>query len=252
MVQVYFIGAGPGDPDLLTVKAQRVIRGADVVIYADSLVNPEICSQAAKDAAIYKSAEMTLEETTRVILEAVNKGQTVARIQSGDPSIYGAIAEQMALLDGHGIEYEVIPGVSSLFAAAALLKAELTAPEVSQTVIITRREGRTPVPASEGLRSLAAHGATMALFLSIPQARESVNDLIAGGYSPDTPAAVVYRAGWKDQAIIRGKLEELPDKITEAGITRQAVILVGRALGAKQGAPRSRLYDAEFKHGYRK
>jgi precorrin-4/cobalt-precorrin-4 C11-methyltransferase len=251
MVKVHFIGAGPGDPELITVKAKKVIENADVIIYADSLVNPEICSFARKNAAIHKSAGLTLEETTGIIVKAVNLGKKVVRIQSGDPSIYGAIAEQMALLDEKGIKYEIIPGVSSLFAAAALLQVELTAPEVSQTVIVTRREGRTPVPARENLPGLAAHNATIALFLSVSQAADIVADLMKGGYGPGTPAAVVYRAGWKDQKIIRTTLKYLAQRIKENKIEKQALILVGKSLAKKRPQIRSKLYDPDFKHGCR-
>lgn len=251
MARVYFIGAGPGDPELLTLKARRLIGRAGVIIYADSLVNPDILAFASKRATIYKSASRTLEKTTEIIVEAVRRRSNVVRLQSGDPSIYGAIAEQMALLDAREIDYEVVPGVSSLFAAAALLKSELTSPGVCQTIIITRKEGRTTVPPMENLRSLASHNATMALFLSAGQAAEVAANLIAGGYSPDTPAAVVYRAGWKDQSVTRTTLRELPMKVAESGITRQALILVGQALGARGPEKRSRLYDPDFKHGYR-
>jgi precorrin-4/cobalt-precorrin-4 C11-methyltransferase len=252
MAQVFFIGAGPGDPDLLTLKAKKLIEAADVIIYADSLVNPDICSFAGKDAVTHKSASLTLDETSKIIKEAVKQGKIVARVQSGDPSIYGAIAEQMTVLDDWGIEYEIIPGVSSLFAAAAALKVELTLPEISQTVIITRREGRTPVPDSENLRSLASHGATIALFLSIPQAESVVADLIQGGYDPATPAAVVYKASWEDQKVIRCRLEEMPKQIAQNGIKKQALILVGRALDDKRRPAHSKLYDPDFKHEYRK
>lgn len=252
MVQVYFIGAGPGDVELLTIKARRIIQEADVVIYADSLVNPDVCSFAPKDARIYKSAGLTLQETTVLIADAVKKGKTVARLQSGDPSIYGAIAEQMALLDAWGIEYEVVPGVSSLFAAAALLKIELTVPELTQTVIITRMEGRTPVPAAENLRSLASHGATIALFLSASLAKEAVAGLIAGGYESNTPAAIVYKAGWPDGKVIRTTIKGLEEQLSSNNIDKQALILVGKALDKGQVNPRSRLYDPDFKHEYRK
>ena len=252
MVYVYFIGAGPGDVELLTLKGRRIIGKADVVIYADSLVNPDVCSFARKNARIYKSAGLTLQETTAIITDAVKEGKTVARLQSGDPSIYGAIAEQMALLDERGIEYEVVPGVSSLFAAAALLKIELTIPEVSQTVIITRMEGRTPVPASENLRSLSSHGATIALFLSASLAKEAVAGLIEGGYKADTPAAIVYKAGWKDGRVIRTTIKDLEEELSSNKIDKQALILIGKALDKEQINSRSKLYDADFKHEYRK
>ena len=190
-VQVYFIGAGPGDPELLTIRAKNIIERADVIIYADSLINPDVCSYARKEAKIYRSASLSLEETTGIIVSAVRQGKVVARLQSGDPSIYGAIQEQMAALDEKGIAYEIIPGVSSLFAAAASLKTELTVPELSQTVIITRMEGKTPVPALESLKSLAQHQASMAIFLSASLIEKVVAELLAWCYHPDTPAAVV-------------------------------------------------------------
>lgn len=250
MVQVYFIGAGPGDPELLTIKGKRVIEQADVIIYADSLVNPEVCSYAKKKAEIYPSASLSLDEIIEIILNAVKQGKTVARLHSGDPSIYGAIQEQMAILDEKGIEYEVIPGVSSLFAAAASLKTELTIPELSQTVIITRIEGRTPMPSSERLKSLAVHQSTMAIFLSASLLERVVAELLEGGYPAETPAAIVYRASWKGEVVVRARLKDLAERVKALGIKRQALILVGSFLDAKRKRPRSRLYNREFKHGF--
>jgi precorrin-4/cobalt-precorrin-4 C11-methyltransferase len=249
--QVYFIGAGPGDPELLTIKARRIIEKADVIVYADSLINPDICACARKGAEVHPSASLTLEETHRIMSEAAKAGKTVARLQSGDPDIFGAINEQMALLDQEGIDYEVVPGVSSLFAAAALLKNELTVPELSQTVIITRLEGKTPVPVKENLRSLAEHQATLAVFLSVSMIEQVQSELQAGGYPAETPAAVVYRASWPDQKVLRTTLDKLAGSVKEAGITRQALILVGRFLQAKEKQAKSKLYDRNFKHGYR-
>lgn len=249
--QVYFIGAGPGDPELLTVKGRRIIERADVIIYADSLVDPDICSFAREGAEIHKSASLSLDEITDIILKAVKQGKVVARIQSGEPSIYGAIQEQMAVLDKNGIEYEVIPGVSSLFAAAASLKTELTIPELSQTVIITRLEGRTPVPTSESLKSLASHRCTMAIFLSTSLIEEVVAELIDGGYSEETAAAVVYRASWQDEIVVRTNLKNLVERAKALDIKKQALILVGNFLNSKGRELHSKLYDKEFKHGYR-
>ena len=246
-VQVYFIGAGPGDPELLTIRAKNIIERADVIIYADSLINPEVCSSASKGAEIYPSASLSLEEITEIIVNAVKQGKVVARLQSGDPSIYGAIQEQTAVLDEKGIEYEIIPGVSSLFAAAASLKTELTVPELSQTVIITRMEGRTPVPASENLKSLAAHQASMAIFLSASLIEKVVAELLAGGYHPDTPAAVVYRATWKDELVLRTTLRDLVERVKASGIRKQALILVGAFLNSKEKHLRSKLYNRGFK-----
>ena len=250
-VQVYFVGSGPGDVELLTLKAKKMIERADVIIYADSLINPDVCNFAKEEAKIYKSASLTLEEITDIIFKAVEQGKTVARLQSGDPAIYGAIKEQMALLDEKGIEYEVIPGVSSLFAAAAALKAELTVPELAQTVIITRKEGRTPVPALENLRSLAAHQTSLVLYLSTGLVGEVVAELIAGGYAPDTPAAVVYKASWKDQVIIQAPLDRMAEEVRKSGITKHALIMVGKFLERRGKSARSKLYDSSFKHGYR-
>lgn len=250
-VQVYFIGAGPGDPELVTVRGKNVIERADVIIYADSLVNPEVCAAAREGAEVYRSAALTLEEITGIIRDAVRQGKVVARLQSGDPAIYGAIQEQMAALDAQGIEYEVVPGVSSLFAAAASLKTELTVPELSQTVIITRMEGRTPVPEAEKLRSLAAHRASLAVFLSASLAEEVVGELLAGGYPPDTTAAAVYRASWEDEKVVRTTLDNLAARLREKGIRKQALILVGAFLEAKEKDLRSRLYDRDFRHEYR-
>jgi len=242
-VQVYFIGAGPGDPELLTVKASNIIKRADVIIYADSLINPEVCASARKGAEIYPSASLSLEEITGIIENSVQQGKTVARLQSGDPSLYGAIQEQMAVLDEKGIEYEIIPGVSSLLAAAATLNTELTIPELSQTVIITRLEGRTPVPASENLKSLAQHQSSMAIFLSISLISEVVAALLEGGYSADTPVAVVYRASWPDEVILRTPLKSLVERVKASGIRKQALILVGAFLNPKNKQRRSRLYN---------
>lgn len=247
--KVYFIGAGPGDPELLTIKASKVIAQADIIIWADSLINPAVLELNSR-AEIHKSAELNLEQTTEIIVQAISDGKTVARLQSGDPSIYGAIREQMQALDGHGIEYEVIPGVSSVFASAAALKAELTLPDITQTVILTRREGRTPVPSRESLKNLASHQATLVIYLSVNQIDSVIDDLVAGGYLLETPAAVVYRASWPDQQVIQGKLADIAGKVKSAGINRQALILVGEAIDPKS-ITKSKLYDKNFAHGYR-
>jgi precorrin-4/cobalt-precorrin-4 C11-methyltransferase len=246
-VQVYFIGVGPGDPELLTIRAKKIIERADVIIYADSLINPEVCSYARKGAEIYPSASLSLKEITEIIVNAVKQGKVVARLQSGDPGIYGAIQEQMTTLDEKGIAYEIIPGVSSLFAAAASLKTELTVPELSQTVIITRMEGRTPVPALENLKSLAAHQASMAIFLSASLIEKVVAELLSGGYPPSTPAAVVYRATWQDELVLRTTLKNLAERVKASGIDKQALILVGTFLNSKEKHLRSKLYNRDFK-----
>ena len=250
-VQVYFVGAGPGDPELLTIKGRRIIEQADVIIYADSLINPGVCSCARETAEIHKSASLTLDEITEIILSAVKEGKMVARLQSGDPSIYGAIREQVAMLEEHGIEYEVIPGVSSLFAAAASLKAELTVPNISQTVIITRMEGRTSVPEKESLKNLAAHQATLAIFLSVSLIERVVEELLDGGYPSETPVAVVCRASWDDETVIRSTLKDIVKRVRTLGIKRQALILVGDVLDPGRKGCRSRLYNRNFSHGYR-
>jgi precorrin-4/cobalt-precorrin-4 C11-methyltransferase len=250
MSKVYFIGAGPGDPELLTLRGEKILQVADVIIYADSLIDERICSGAKKGAEIHKSASLTLEEIMEIMLKAVKEGKTVARLQSGDPSIYGAIQEQMEILDKAGIEYEIIPGVSSLSASAAALNTELTIPGLSQTVIITRMEGRTSVPQEESLSSLAKHKATLVIFLSVSKIEGIVEELLRGGYPPDTPVAVVYKASLEDEKIIHSALEDIALNVKERGIKRQAVVVVGDILRAK--GYRSKLYAKDFGHGYRK
>ncbi|MDV2989738.1 MAG: precorrin-4 C(11)-methyltransferase [Dehalogenimonas sp.] len=251
MTQVYFIGAGPGDPDLITVKGMKALGQAQVVIYADSLVNPEVLKFAQPGAEIHKSAAMNLEETTAVIEKAVADGKLVARLQTGEPSLYGAIGEQMAELDKRGIGYTVIPGVSSLFASAAALRTELTIPEVSQTVVITRLAGRTPVPENEALHRLASNGGTLAIFLSSGMVPEVAAELLKGGRNAETPVAVVYRASWPEEKVIRTTIANLASDVSKAGISRQALIIVGDVLAAKDRGMVSKLYDKEFSHGYR-
>lgn len=246
---VYFVGAGAGDPELLTIKGKRAIDGADVIIYAGSLVNPKVLEDAKKGAAIYNSAEMTLDEVIEVMVDAEKKGLATARVHTGDPSIYGAVREQFDRLDALGIEYEVIPGVSSFLAAAAAMKKEYTLPSVSQTVIITRMEGRTPVPEREKLRSLAQHGATMVIFLSAGMI-DKVSAELAEGYPPQTPAAVVYKASWEDQKIVYGTISDIAQKARDASINKTALIAVGGFLGNEYEL--SKLYDSSFTHGFRK
>lgn len=245
--QVYFIGAGPGDPELITVKGKKALHRADVVIYADSLVNPALLRWARKDAEIHKSAAMSLEEVKAIVLDRVSRGKLVARVHSGDPSIYGAILEQMAFLEERRIKYAIIPGISSVFAAAAALKTELTVPEITQTVIISRAAGRTPVP--EDLRALAALKTTLVLFLSVGQIGKVVQELLAAGCPLETPAAVVYRVTWKDEKRIRGTLKDIAAKVKKAGIEQQALIMVGKVFSPElklTDFPRSKLYDATF------
>lgn len=249
--KVYFIGAGPGDPELLTLKAKRMIGEADVLIYAGSLVNPKILIHKKSDAISYDSASMDLKEILAIIFGAVRKGKTIARIHSGDPAIYGAIQEQIALLERKKIPFEVIPGVSSVFAAAAALKKELTVPERSQTIILTRISGRTKVPERESIANLAQSQATMAIFLSITRIKKVVAELLTS-YPPDTPVAVVYKASWPDETIIKGALATIAAKVQQSAIKRQAIILVGKALDDGTLKTRSKLYHEGFTHGFRR
>ncbi len=249
--KVFFVGAGPGDPELLTLKGKAIIKKADILIYAGSLVNPQVLNFKKKGAASYNSASMNLKEIVALIAREVKKGKTVARIHSGDPAIYGAIQEQISLLEKKNISYEVIPGVSSVFAAAAALKKELTLPERSQTVILTRISGRTKVPSRESIDKLAQAQATMAIFLSVAHI-EKVMEQLRTGYSPDTPVAVIYKASWPDEKVVRGTLKTIAGKVHKAGIKRQALILVGSALGNTGNKHRSKLYQEGFAHGYRK
>ncbi len=249
-MRVYIIGAGPGDPKLLTIRAAELIAQCPVVLYTGSLVPKEVVAHARPDAQVLDSAGMTLEEITAVILEARDADQDVARVHTGDPSIFGSTAEQVRELEQLGIEYEIIPGVSSFTAAAAAIGRELTLPELSQTIIITRAEGRTPVPEKEQLQDLARHGATLALFLSVTMLRKVAESLIPS-YGADCPVAVVHKASWPDQVIVRGTLADIYEKVREAHFNSTAMILVGRVLEAKDFA-KSRLYDASFTHRFRK
>ena len=248
-MQVYIVGAGAGDPELITVKGQKLLQKADVIIYAGSLVNPALLDFAKEGAEIHDSASMTLPEVIETIEKAVAKDLMVVRLHTGDPSIYGAIQEQMDALKKKGIDFEVVPGVSSFLATAAALKQEYTLPGISQTVIITRNEGRTPVPEREKLRSLAAHQATMCIFLSITMLADVVKELIEGGYAPSTPIAIVQRASWPEQEIVRATLETIVAEIADKGIDRTAMIVVSRCLGADYEL--SRLYAPEFSHMFR-
>ena len=252
--KVYIIGGGPGDPELLTLKAKRIIETADVVIFADSLVPPEIVEFAKEGAEVHGSKELNLDQIMDLELAAVREGKIVARVQSGDPSIYGAILEQMRILDDEGVEFEIIPGVSAAFAAAAVLKSELTVPEKSQTVIMTRMEGRVAMPPGEQLKDLAAHGCTMVIFLSITRMTKVVRELTSSGYTEDTPVAVVYRVGWPDELVIRGTLKDIAAKVRAAKITLQALIIVGDAVdpGLDSAGAVSHLYSSDYTHRYRR
>ena len=246
---IHFVGAGSGADDLITVRGARLIAQADVVIYAGSLVNPALLRNCRPDCEIFDSASMTLEEVLAVMDKAESEGKTTVRLHTGDPSIYGAIREQMDSLDARGYAYDITPGVSSFCGAAAALKAEYTLPNVSQTVIITRAEGRTPVPEKEQLRALAAHGSTMVLFLSTGLLEKAQQELISGGYSPDTPAAIVYKATWPDEKVFRCTVSTLAETARENQITKTALITVGGFLGSEYD--RSLLYDPGFTHGCR-
>jgi precorrin-4/cobalt-precorrin-4 C11-methyltransferase len=246
---VYFVGAGPGAPDLVTIRGQRVIGEADCIIYAGSLVNKDMFVHC--QAPLYDSSTLHLDEIIDIMVEVVGRGGMVARVHTGDPSLYGAIKEQMARLDRLGIDYEVVPGVSSAFGAAATLGIELTLPEVTQSVIITRRGGRTPVPEGEKLTKLACHGATMMIFLSVGMITDVVIELLAGGYSPETPVTVVQKATWPDEKIIRGSLVDIAGKVAEAKITKTALICVGKVFGDAPLKAESKLYDKTFSHGTR-
>jgi len=246
---VHFVGAGPGDPELITVKGQRLLREAEVVIYTGSLVPKALIT--GLQAEIHNSAGLNLDEVFALILRAWQAGKKVVRLHTGDPSIYGAINEQIALLNKHSIPFLVVPGVSSGLAAAAALKTELTLPEVSQTVIFTRRGGRTPVPEKEDLALLAAHQATMMIFLSVGMIEDTVSDLLAGGYPDDTPVAIVEKVSWPDERQIRGTLETIAHQVKEAGITKTALIAVGKVLADAPPPALSKLYDEAFTHGFR-
>ena len=250
MGKVWFIGAGPGAPDLLTVRGARLIGEADVVVWARSLVHEDALQYARLDAQIVESTTIPLESVRGLYKRAVDEDLKVARVHSGDPSLYGAVMEQIELCDEIGLDWEIVPGVSSLGAAAAAIGRELTVPEVSQSVILTRRASRTPMPEGEDIRSFAEHGTTMAIFLSAAKPRVLQQELLEGGYAPETPCAVVYRASWPDEKVIECRLEDLAARVREAGFTRQALILVGHGLGA--GGTRSHLYSPAFSHMFRR
>lgn len=247
---VYFVGAGSGAADLITVRGARLLGEADVVIYAGSLVNPALLQYTREGCEIHNSAEMTLEQVLAVVKAAEAAGKTTVRLHTGDSSIYGAVREQFDQLEALGIAYDVCPGVSSFCGAAAALKAEYTLPDVSQTVIITRAAGRTPVPERESIRSLAAHQATMVLFLSTALAGKLQGDLLAGGYAPETPAAVVYKATWPEEKVYRCTVETLAQTVEDNGLTKTALIIVGGCLGTEY--LRSKLYDPGFTTEFRK
>lgn len=249
--RVTFVGAGPGAADLLTVRAVRVLGEADVVIWARSLVDEAILGHCRADAEVVASDDRTHEDVVAIYARAAAEGLHVARVASGDPTVYGALHEQLDACRRLGIAVEIVPGVSSMGAAAAALGQELTIPDVSQTLILTRRPTRTSMPPNEELRALAAHGTTMVLFLSVRRPRELQADLLEGGYPPETPCAVVYRASWPDEVVLRCRLDALGAEIRGAKITTQALVIVGPALDAGAEAGRSHVYDPGYGHRFR-
>ena len=246
---VHFVGAGSGAVDLITVRGARLLSEADVVVYAGSLVNPDLLSYTKEGCELHDSAKMTLEQVIEVIKKAEKDGKVTVRLHTGDSSIYGAVREQFDELQGLGIEYDVCPGVSSFCGAAASLKTEYTLPDVSQTVIITRTAGRTPVPERESIRALAAHQSTMVLFLSTSLTERLQVDLLAGGYPGSTPVAVVYKATWPEERIFRCTVETLHQTVTENGLTKTSLIVVGNCMGDQY--LRSLLYHPGFTTEYR-
>jgi len=253
MARVYFIGAGPGDPELLTVKGRRLISEADLVLYAGSLVPAEVVAGARDGATVADSAPLNLEETHARIMETVRAGGTVARVHTGDPALYGAIREQMALLDRDGVEYAVVPGVTAGFAAAAAACRSYTVPEVTQTLIFTRIAGKTPVPENEALRKLAAHGSAMCVYLSAGDPEGVQSGLLAGGLAASTLVVMAYRVGWPDEKVVDTDLGRLAETARKNDFTRQTVFLVLPGQGAADAsAAKSLLYDGNFKHMYRK
>ncbi|MBU2602987.1 MAG: precorrin-4 C(11)-methyltransferase [Actinobacteria bacterium] len=246
---VLFVGAGPGDPELITLRGARALAEADVVVWAGSLVHPALLGHCREGIEIHDSAALDLPRIVEIMVEGYRAGRSVVRLHTGDPSLYGAIAEQIDELDAVGVPHAVVPGVSSFAASAAVLQAELTRPGLSQTVILTRRAGRTPVPAGQDLSSLASHAATMCIFLSVGGIGEVVDDLLVH-YPQSTAAAVVANATWPEQRIVRGTLSDIAQKVTEAGIEKTAMIVVGDVLA--EAGERSKLYDPGFSHGYRR
>lgn len=247
---IHFVGAGPGAPDLITLRGAELLRRAGMIVYAGSLVNPALLEYAPEGCEIHDSASMTLDAVVEKLLEGHGRGATTVRLHTGDPSLYGAIREQMDRLRERDVPFEIVPGVSSFCAAAAAVQAEYTLPGVSQTLIISRMAGRTPVPELEAIRSLASHGASMVLFLSTGMLGKLCAELIAGGYPEETPAALVHKASWPDERVLRGTLSSLPGLAEAEGIVRTALVLVGGFLGDRYEL--SKLYDPRFGHGYRK
>jgi precorrin-4/cobalt-precorrin-4 C11-methyltransferase len=247
--KVYFVGCGPGDPELLTIKAKKLIQKADVVIYSGSLIPPQIINLCKKEK--YDAAKLVREEILDILKTNAKKGKLVVRLHDGDPAIYGAIREQIDNLKKEGIEFEIVPGVTSFLAAAATIGSELTLPGITQTIIVTRAEARTKVPKREKISELAKHKATMIFYLSAHLLSNIVKEAIAGGYTKSTPVAAVYRASWDDEKVIVGTLRDITKKVRDAKITRTAIIIVGDIVKPKS-YEYSKLYDKTFSHGFRK
>lgn len=248
---VYFVGSGPGDPELITLKAKRLVEQADVIIYSGSLFNPKNLEYAKKGAELYDAAVIDREKIYQVLRDSALQGRLAVRFHDGDPALFSTIREQIDKLEADGIECKVVPGVTAILGAAADLKLELTLPGVTQSLIITRAELRTPVPERESIAELAKHGATMAFYLSVHLIGDVVEELLKGAYTKDTPAAVVYRATWDDEKIIKGTLGDIAEKTRKAKIIKTALIIVGDVIAPKK-YEYSKVYDAGFTHGYRK
>ncbi|MBU5308615.1 cobalt-precorrin-4 methyltransferase [Clostridioides mangenotii] len=250
MSKVHFVGAGPGDKELITLKGYKLLSSADIVIYAGSLVNPELLDYCKEGSEIHNSASMDLQEIIDVMKYGIENNKSVVRLQTGDFSIYGSIREQVEELNKLSIEFDCTPGVSSFLGAASAIGVEYTVPEVSQSVVITRMEGRTPVPAKESLESFAKHQTSMVIFLSVQEIEKVVTKLVDGGYPIETPVAVVYKATWEDEKVIKGTLKNIADLVKENNINKTALIMVGNFLGDQYY--NSKLYAKDFKHEYRK
>ena len=250
MSKVYFVGCGPGDPDLITVKAKKLLKKADVVVYSGSLI-PDQILKTCKKAKLHDAAELVREEIFEILKKNAQQGKTVIRLHDGDPAIYGAIREQTDNLQKEGIDFEIVPGITSFLASAAALGIQLTLPGVTQTIIVTRAEKRTAVPKQERISELATHKSTMIFYLSVHLLQDIVKEAIKGGYPTSTPAAVVYRASWPDQKIVTGTLDDIVKKVWAAKITRTAIVMIGDVIQPKS-YEYSKLYDKTFSHGYRK
>jgi len=249
---VYFVGSGPGDPELITLRAKKLVEEADTIIYSGSLLNPRILQYAKKGAQLYDAAIIDREKIYQILHDSAKEGKVAIRFHDGDPALFSAIREQIDKLEAEGIECKVVPGVTALFGAAADMNLELTLPGVTQTLIITRAELRTPVPQRESIAELAKHGATMAFYLSVHLIEDVVNEIVKGGiYTEKTPAAVVYKATWEDEKIIKGTLGDIAKKTKEAKIIKTALIIVSEVI-APSKYEYSKVYDSRFTHGYRK